>query len=103
MQSALVLSPSLPLAKSGAGPASPVEDLSELLGRDTAMNRDYRELPLPSGVTATVQEEPIVWDGDRLPLMRAPLWDEHTYEVLQEQLGMSAEEVAELVNKNVLY
>lgn len=84
-------------------PASPVEDLSELLGRDTAMNRDYRELPLPSGVTATVQEEPIVWDGDRLPLMRAPLWDEHTYEVLLEQLGMSAEEVAELVNKNVLY
>jgi benzylsuccinate CoA-transferase BbsF subunit len=84
-------------------PASPVEDLSELLGRDGAMNRDYRLLDLPSGVTAAVQEAPILWDGERLPLTRAPLWDEHTMEVLVEELDISVEEIAELVTRNVLF
>ena len=84
-------------------PASAVEDLSELLGRDSAMNRDYRSLELPSGVSATVQEEPITWDGERLPLVRAPLWDEHTMQVLLEELAMSPEDIAELMSKNVLY
>ena len=84
-------------------PASPVEDLGELLGRDTAMNADYRELNLPSGITAMVQEEPIVWDGVRLPLHRAPLWDEHTVQVLTDELELSPEEIAELVAKDVLF
>jgi crotonobetainyl-CoA:carnitine CoA-transferase CaiB-like acyl-CoA transferase len=84
-------------------PASPVEDLSELLGRDTAMNRDYRMLDLPSGVTAAVQEEPILWDGERLPMTRAPLWDEHTIDILVNELGISDEEVADLVTRNVLF
>jgi len=84
-------------------PASPVEDLGELLGRDTAMNRDYRELQLPSGVSAMVQEEPITWDGERLPLRRAPLWGEHTAAILTGELGLSAEEIAELAAKDVLF
>ena len=84
-------------------PASPVEDLGELLGRDTAMNRDYRILDLPSGVTAAVQEEPILWDGERLPMMRAPVWDEHTIDILVNELGISDEEVADLVTRNVLF
>ena len=84
-------------------PASPVEDLGELLGRDTAMNVDYRELELTSRITAMVQEEPIVWDGARLPLRRAPLWDEHTLEVLTDELGLSPEEIAELLAKDVLF
>jgi crotonobetainyl-CoA:carnitine CoA-transferase CaiB-like acyl-CoA transferase len=84
-------------------PASPVEDLSELLGRDTAMNRDYRLLDLPSGTAAEVQEEPILWDGQRLPLARAPLWDEHTMEVLVQELGFSEERIAELLAANVLF
>jgi crotonobetainyl-CoA:carnitine CoA-transferase CaiB-like acyl-CoA transferase len=84
-------------------PASPVEDLGELLGRDAAMNRDYRELPLPSGVSALVQEEPITWDGERLPLRRAPLWGEHTAEILAGELGLTSEEIAELAAKNVLF
>lgn len=84
-------------------PASPVEDLGELRGRDAAMNRDYRMLELPSGITAAVQEEPILWDGKRLPLNRAPLWDEHTVEVLVDELGLSDEEVASLVTRDVLF
>ena len=84
-------------------PAAPVEDLSDLLGRDAAMNGDYRVLDLPSGITATVQEEPILWDGQRPPLVRAPLWDEHSMEILVDELGLSPEEVADLVTKNVLF
>ncbi len=84
-------------------PAAPVEDLAELLGRDAAMNRDYRAIDLPGGLTATVQEEPILWDGARLPLQRAPLWDEHTLEVLVEELGTPIETITELLSENVLY
>ncbi len=84
-------------------PASAVEDLGELMGRDTAMNRDYREVALPSGVTAIVQEEPLLWDGERLPIRRAPMWGEHTAEILSGELGLSDEEIAELAAKNVLF
>lgn len=84
-------------------PASPVEDLAELLGRDAAMNRDYCAIELPGGLTATVQEEPILWDGARLPLKRAPLWDEHTLEILVEELGASVDVVSELLTRNVLF
>jgi crotonobetainyl-CoA:carnitine CoA-transferase CaiB-like acyl-CoA transferase len=91
------------LLQAAGVPASPVEDLAELLGRDRAMALDYRELPLPSGITATVQEEPITWAGERLPLVRAPLWDEHTVDVLIGELGLTGEQVAELAARDVLF
>ncbi|MGD9932335.1 MAG: CoA transferase [Dehalococcoidia bacterium] len=84
-------------------PASAVEDLGDLLGPDEAMAESYRAMALPAGVTALVQEDPILWDGERLPLDRAPMWGEHTYEVLQGELGLSDEAVAELAAKNVLF
>jgi crotonobetainyl-CoA:carnitine CoA-transferase CaiB-like acyl-CoA transferase len=84
-------------------PASPVEDLGDLLGRDTAMQADYREVALPSGVTALVQEEPLVWDGERLPIRRAPLWGEHTAEVLAGELGLTDDEMAALAARNVFF
>ena len=88
----------------GAGiPASPVEDLSELLGRDEGMASDFHPLELPSGVTAYLQEEPIVWDGERLPLNRAPLWGEHTEEILRTDLGLSDDAISDLAAKNVLF
>ena len=40
-----------------------------------------------------VVQEPITWDGERLPLRRAPLWMEHTYDVFVDELGL---DVAEL-------
>ncbi|WP_374392975.1 flagellar hook-length control protein FliK [Tabrizicola sp.] len=57
MQSALVLSPSLPLAKSGAGPASPVEDGS-CEGFSLALAEDGTE---PGGGAAT--DDPPVAEG----------------------------------------
>lgn len=83
--------------------ASPVEDLSDIFGWDTGMAAAYRELEHPSGVTVMVQEEPITWDGERLPLRRSPLWGEHTHEVLTGILGLGDEDVAALAEKNVLF
>ncbi|PZC50313.1 MAG: Crotonobetainyl-CoA:carnitine CoA-transferase CaiB [Chloroflexi bacterium] len=84
-------------------PASPVETLEDLLTRDAAMRADYRELDLEIGVTAMVQEEPILWNGERLRLHRAPKWGEHTIEVLQGELGFSDERIAELAADNALW
>lgn len=84
-------------------PASPVEDLRDLLEHDPGMAADYRELALPSGVSAIVQEQPITWDGHRLPLRRAPLWGEHTAEVLGNELGLSPEAIADLTARGVLF
>ena len=83
-------------------PASAVEDLQDLLGADVAMRNSYAELALPSGVTALVQHEPITWDGERLPISRAPLWGEHTAAVLGE-LGYADEEIAELAAAGALF
>ncbi len=84
-------------------PASPVETLQDLLTRDAAMRADYREVDLEVGVTAMVQEEPILWNGERLPLRRAPKWGEHTMEVLQGELGFSDARIAALAADNALY
>lgn len=84
-------------------PASPLEDLGDLMGRDAAVAASYEELALPVGVTAMVQHEPILWKGERLPLARAPLWGEHTFDVLSGELGLSADEIASLAANNVLY
>jgi benzylsuccinate CoA-transferase BbsF subunit len=84
-------------------PASAVEDLRDLLQRDEAMLSDYRPIELNADVTAWLQEEPILWDGERLPLVRAPRWGEHTEEILRGELGLDAEEMAELAAKEVLF
>ena len=83
-------------------PASAMLDLADLLA-NPATRADYRELPLPSGVTVIVQEQPITWDGERLPIVRAPLWGEHTDEILRVELGYSEEEVAGFAANNVLF
>ena len=84
-------------------PASPVETLRDLLTRDAAMRSDYREVDLEVGVTAMVQEEPILWNGARLPLRRAPKWGEHTMQVLQGELGFSDARIAALAADNALF
>lgn len=83
--------------------ASPVEDLEDTLVHDAAFAAGFRELDHPSGVTVLVQEEPITWDGDRLPLKRSPLWGEHTHEVLSGILKLDDAEIAALAEANVLF
>ncbi len=84
-------------------PASAVEDLRDLMGRDGAMASAHREFDLPAGVSVLVREEPFTWDGERLPLQRAPRWSEHTEEILRQELGLDTEQIAALVAANVLY
>jgi benzylsuccinate CoA-transferase BbsF subunit len=83
-------------------PVSGVEDLGDH-HRDPSERAAWRTFDLPSGITAEVLQAPITWDGERLPLRRAPLWMEHTYDVLVDELGLDAARFAELVEAKVLW
>ncbi|MFT7601838.1 MAG: benzylsuccinate CoA-transferase BbsF subunit [Acidimicrobiales bacterium] len=84
-------------------PSSPVEDLADLFGPDPSMPEAWTEVELAGGVTGVALNEPMVWDGERLPLQRSPQWFEHTYEILVEERGMTAETFADLVERQVLW
>jgi hypothetical protein len=79
-----------------------VEDLADHHA-DPATRDWWRVLELPSGITAEVLQAPVTWDGARLPLRRAPLWMEHTYDVLVDELGLDPGEFADLVEQHVLW
>ncbi len=70
-------------------PASAVERLADFFGRDEAMHDAYARVESPEVETLHVQNEPILWDGERLAVRRAPLWSEDTEAVLKELLGKS--------------
>ena len=63
----------------------------------------WTPLELPSGVVADVLNEPIVWDGERLPLRRAPIWMEHTHDVLVDELKLDPTRFVELLEAKVLW
>ena len=67
------------------------------------MPEAWTEVELAGGVTGVALNEPMVWDGERLPLQRSPQWFEHTYEILVEERGMTAETFADLVERQVLW
>jgi crotonobetainyl-CoA:carnitine CoA-transferase CaiB-like acyl-CoA transferase len=83
-------------------PVSAVEDLADHMTR-SPMRGLWETLDLPSGVSAVVIHEPVTWDGERLPLRRAPLWMEHTYDVVVGELGVEPERFAELLEARVLW
>jgi benzylsuccinate CoA-transferase BbsF subunit len=91
------------LALRAAGvPVSSVEDLGDQ-HQDPITCAVWAEITLPSGITAEVLHDPVMWDGERLQLRRAPLWSEHTYEVLVNELGVDPGRFAELVDAQVLW
>jgi crotonobetainyl-CoA:carnitine CoA-transferase CaiB-like acyl-CoA transferase len=83
-------------------PVSSVEDLGDH-HRDPITRALWATVPLPSGITAEVLHDPLVWDGERLPLRRSPLWNEHTYEVVVGELGVDPGRFADLVDSQVLW
>lgn len=83
-------------------PASPVEDIGDLAGRDPMREGFLEEIALPAGESMLLQHEPVKWDGERFPLSRAPLLGEHTGAVLSTLLGLSSEELADLAAAGVL-
>lgn len=83
-------------------PAAVVEDLADHQTQEP-MRDLWHVFDLPIGVAARTIHEPLLWDGERLPLRRAPMWMEHTYDVVAEELGVGDERFAELVAAEVLW
>ncbi|MCY3734619.1 MAG: CoA transferase, partial [Chloroflexi bacterium] len=84
-------------------PASPVERLEDFFdGQDRAMRDNYNPAESPEDCTFQIQQEPILWDGERLPAVRAPIWSEHTEEVLKGLLGYSDEDMTRLAAAGTL-
>ena len=84
-------------------PASPVERLADFFERDAGMHDAYTRVDSPEVSSMRVQNEPILWDGERLEIRRAPLWGEHTQQILRTLLNHGDERVAELAAANALF
>ncbi len=82
--------------------ASPVNRIQDLVETDPGMAGFFVPLPHPEVGSILTQNEPVILDGNRLPLTRAPLFGEHTHEVLADLLGIGDNEFAELVAEGVL-
>ena len=83
----------------GAGiAAAPVENLRDAIERDPQLSRHYQEVRQPSHpeVALFTQGEPIQEAGAYRHVPRAPMYGEHTDEILDHLLGLTAEEVAAL-------
>lgn len=83
-------------------PAAPVEDVGDLVGSDPMADGFFEQIQHPAGVPMLLQHEPITWNGERLPIARAPFMGEHTAEIMESLLGIGIEEVAVLVAEGVL-
>lgn len=83
-------------------PASPVETVGDLVGRDPLGRSLFAEIDHPAGVSMLLQHEPITWNGERLPIERAPFLGEHTADVLGELLGLDEHALADLAAEGVL-
>lgn len=83
-------------------PASPVEDVGDTVGRDELRHSYLHESEHPFGHSMLQQHEPITWDGERLPVSRAPFMGEHTAELLEALLGMDEAAIGDLAAEGVL-
>ena len=83
-------------------PASPVERLRDFFEQDQGMFGNYQQVASPEGPLLHLQHEPLLWDGERLKLDRAPLWGEHTEYVLRDLLGYSDTDMERLAAAETL-
>ncbi|MGE3074415.1 MAG: CaiB/BaiF CoA transferase family protein [Dehalococcoidia bacterium] len=82
--------------------ASPVENVEDLVKRDPMREGFFQEIQHPAGVSMLLQHEPITWNGERLPIRRAPFLGEDTETVYRELLGLSEDDLAELAAEGVI-
>ncbi len=93
----------LSAALQGLGvPASPVEDVSDLVARDPMAEGFFEHIDHPYGFPMLLQHEPITWNGERLPISRAPFMGEHTEEIFGRLLGIEGEDLVELITSGVI-
>jgi benzylsuccinate CoA-transferase BbsF subunit len=83
--------------------ASPLEHVGDLVDRDPGMRDFFAPFAHPTGIDFLVQNQPFTWDGERLPVSRAPLLGEHNEEVLRGLLGLSEEQLQDLLIDGTIY
>ncbi|HUG09452.1 MAG TPA: CoA transferase [Opitutaceae bacterium] len=82
--------------------AYPVQCIRDLVEKDGGTSGFFEELEHPECGTMLTQHQPVTWDGHRLPLRRAPLFGEHTQQVLSELLDLGSDDISMLSANGVL-
>jgi benzylsuccinate CoA-transferase BbsF subunit len=83
-------------------PAGPYQSIVDMVERDPVLAEHFVEIAHPSGRPFLVHANPV--QSRRRPprTARAPLIGEHTYEVLSEVLGLTADEIADYAAQGAL-
>ena len=83
-------------------PAGPNEDIEDLVDTDPSMRGFFHEFDHPVGIKFMAQNQPFLWNGERLPIRRALFFGEHNEEVYSNELGLSEDEVTQLIVDGVI-
>ena len=83
-------------------PAGPNEDIQDLVESDPSLEGFFHEFDHPIGMKFMAQNQPFLWNGERLPIRRAPFFGEHNEEVYRGVLGLSEDEMTELMISEVI-
>ena len=83
-------------------PAGPNEDIEDLVETDPSMRGFFHEFDHPIGIKFMAQNQPFLWNGERLPIRRAPFFGEHNEEVYQHELGLEQDQVTQLILDGVI-
>ena len=83
-------------------PAGPNEDIEDLVEHDPSMTGFFHEFDHPVGIRFMAQNQPFLWNGERLPVRRAPFFGEHNEQVYRDELGLSEEEFTQLLVDEVI-
>ena len=83
-------------------PAGPNEDIEDLVESDPSMKGFFHEFDHPVGIKFMAQNQPFLWNGERLPIRRAPFFGEHNEQVYRNELGLTEEEFTRLLVEEVI-
>ncbi|MDE2967526.1 MAG: CoA transferase [Chloroflexota bacterium] len=83
-------------------PAGPNEDIEDLVETDPSMQGFFHEFDHPVGIRFMAQNQPFLWNGQRLPIRRAPFFGEHNEQVYRNEMGLSEEEFTQLLVEEVI-
>ena len=83
-------------------PAGPNEDIQDLVESDPSLDGFFHEFDHPIGIKFMAQNQPFLWNGERLPIRRAPFFGEHNEEVYRQVLGLSEDEMTDLMISEVI-
>ena len=66
------------------------------------MDGFFLEFAHPVGVPFMAQNQPFLWNGQRLPIRRAPSFGEHNEAVYRQELALDEEEITRLITAGVI-